>query len=402
MDMDKIGIFIKEQRIKLGLSQNDLGDKLYVTRQAVSSWENGKCIPDSDLLLKLSELFSVSVNDILCGETLEESLLDLVDENNRKTSKIKRLLFLSLSTLLLSIILLLTLYFINNYNSIKVYTVKGKSTHFRILDGIVISTSKNTYFKLGFLEKKQSDIKINNIKIYYLKDDKEELLYEGDTNDRLFTDDKGYDELYRYKFNKYKNNLYIEVTYNDTEKEKLKLKVKEDFKNNYILSIDKNSVIKNDIEIAKTDKDIKDNIQDKNEYNENKKELIKPQEEIKKIPEKEVVQEEQKTINYEEIVEILKGKYDTDSSINSIEYQLGDGLSVVIGLYRSNIVIDTHKDSIDEKYLIKIGDDVKINYTKTENYEIVDRISGTEEELQTNNSLIINNIYNYLMLLYNE
>ena len=42
MDIQKTGKFIKEQRDKLGLSQNELSSMVHVTRQAVSNWENGK------------------------------------------------------------------------------------------------------------------------------------------------------------------------------------------------------------------------------------------------------------------------------------------------------------------------------------------------------------------------
>ena len=48
-----------------GLSQADLADKLGVTSQAVSKWECGNTIPDIDLLLELSHLYHVSINEIL-------------------------------------------------------------------------------------------------------------------------------------------------------------------------------------------------------------------------------------------------------------------------------------------------------------------------------------------------
>ena len=59
MDMEKIGKFLKELRTEKGLSQNKMGEQIHVTRQAISNWENGKAIPDSDILIKLSEIFNV-------------------------------------------------------------------------------------------------------------------------------------------------------------------------------------------------------------------------------------------------------------------------------------------------------------------------------------------------------
>lgn len=52
-------------RHKAGLSQTDLAQKLGVTSQAVSKWECGKAVPDIDLLLELSHLYNVTINDML-------------------------------------------------------------------------------------------------------------------------------------------------------------------------------------------------------------------------------------------------------------------------------------------------------------------------------------------------
>lgn len=52
-------------RKKAGLSQNDLADKVHVTRQAVSRWERGETVPEIETLKTLSELFGVTINDLL-------------------------------------------------------------------------------------------------------------------------------------------------------------------------------------------------------------------------------------------------------------------------------------------------------------------------------------------------
>lgn len=61
----KIGNFIKEKRIQFGWTQEQLASRLFVTRQAISKWERGLNIPDYDSLLHLSELFNLTINDIL-------------------------------------------------------------------------------------------------------------------------------------------------------------------------------------------------------------------------------------------------------------------------------------------------------------------------------------------------
>lgn len=76
---------ILELRTKMGLSQDELAEKVFVTRQAVSRWENGETVPNPDTLKLLSALFDVSINTLLgaprklicqcCGMPLEDSLL---------------------------------------------------------------------------------------------------------------------------------------------------------------------------------------------------------------------------------------------------------------------------------------------------------------------------------------
>ena len=72
-------------RTKKGLSQDELAEKIYVTRQAVSRWENGETTPNTETLKLLSKMFDVSINTLLgsprelicqcCGMPLEDSVI---------------------------------------------------------------------------------------------------------------------------------------------------------------------------------------------------------------------------------------------------------------------------------------------------------------------------------------
>ena len=74
---------ILELRTKNGLSQDELAEKVYVTRQAVSRWENGETTPNTETLKLLSKVFNVSINTLLgsprqlicqcCGMPLEDA-----------------------------------------------------------------------------------------------------------------------------------------------------------------------------------------------------------------------------------------------------------------------------------------------------------------------------------------
>ena len=61
---------IKILRTQKGMSQEELAEKLSVVRQTVSKWEQGLSVPDSELLIKLAEIFEVSVGELL-GETIQ-------------------------------------------------------------------------------------------------------------------------------------------------------------------------------------------------------------------------------------------------------------------------------------------------------------------------------------------
>ena len=52
-------------RTQKGLSQEALAEQVYVTRQAVSRWENGETVPNTETLIRLSKLFDVSINTLL-------------------------------------------------------------------------------------------------------------------------------------------------------------------------------------------------------------------------------------------------------------------------------------------------------------------------------------------------
>lgn len=74
LDVQKIAAFLVEQRHKLGMTQVDVANKLNVSYQAVSKWENGT-LPNVEILAELARLFHVTVDEILVGRKKgEESL----------------------------------------------------------------------------------------------------------------------------------------------------------------------------------------------------------------------------------------------------------------------------------------------------------------------------------------
>lgn len=83
----EIGKKLKAARQGSGLTQEQVAERLYVSRQTISNWENEKSYPDIVSVVRLSDLYSISLDDLLKGdakmlEHLGEST-DIVKSNQR-------------------------------------------------------------------------------------------------------------------------------------------------------------------------------------------------------------------------------------------------------------------------------------------------------------------------------
>lgn len=72
----EFGKQLKQRRKDLNLTQADVAEKLYVTRQTVSNWEVGKNYPDLNMLIKISDVYQVSIDSLLRGD---EDLKNYID-----------------------------------------------------------------------------------------------------------------------------------------------------------------------------------------------------------------------------------------------------------------------------------------------------------------------------------
>ena len=139
----EIGKFIQEERKNLGMTQEELASKIYVTSKAVSKWENGRGLPNIDGMIRLAELFNISVNELLMAKRMntEEKIIsaDKTIINNMKKNR-KKMICLNI---LLSILMCLCLCFLEvilymaNVSSIYAYMIFG----IVILLGIIIEAS---------------------------------------------------------------------------------------------------------------------------------------------------------------------------------------------------------------------------------------------------------------------
>ena len=79
-DMQQVGSRISKLRKSIGITQTGLADRLGISFQAVSNWERGVSMPDISKLKELSEIFGVTVDEILGGGTHSELVRELIEK----------------------------------------------------------------------------------------------------------------------------------------------------------------------------------------------------------------------------------------------------------------------------------------------------------------------------------
>lgn len=82
----EIGNQIRKYRAELSISQEELAEKIYVSRQTVSNWENAKSYPDIHSLLLMSVLFDVSLDELIKGD-MEKMKTEINADNIRKFNR---------------------------------------------------------------------------------------------------------------------------------------------------------------------------------------------------------------------------------------------------------------------------------------------------------------------------
>lgn len=92
MNLYIISQYLQLLRKKHGFTQEDLAKQLHISRQAISKWETGNTIPNLEILLKLSKLYDVSINDILEPNIPHEIICIFEEINKLSKDKVKQIL----------------------------------------------------------------------------------------------------------------------------------------------------------------------------------------------------------------------------------------------------------------------------------------------------------------------
>ena len=97
----ELGNQIKKYRNELSLSQDALAEKVYVSRQTISNWENGKSYPDVNSLVLLSEVFQTSIDRLIRGD-VEVMKKQVRSEDTREFKRLNTLYFILFLALMVS------------------------------------------------------------------------------------------------------------------------------------------------------------------------------------------------------------------------------------------------------------------------------------------------------------
>jgi len=95
-----IGKRLKDARIESGYTQEQVAEQLDVSRQTISSWENGRTFPDIVSVVSLSDIYDVSLDVLIKGD---EKMLEHLEESTNIVKSNKKLLFAIIANILTAI-----------------------------------------------------------------------------------------------------------------------------------------------------------------------------------------------------------------------------------------------------------------------------------------------------------
>lgn len=101
----EIGKKLKDARMRSGFTQESVAEKVNVSRQTISNWENEKSYPDITSVIELSNLYSISLDELLKGD---EKMMEHLEESTNVVKSTRKLIGAILLNII-TVILLITL-----------------------------------------------------------------------------------------------------------------------------------------------------------------------------------------------------------------------------------------------------------------------------------------------------
>ena len=223
------------------LTQKEIGDIIGVSDRTISKWENGTTVPDLCQIRNICKKLEISPSLLIKSE---KKLSDDITNLRRKIGKILNYILhnIFLITFIL-VFMLLLLYFINNYNSIKIYDLKYNSENISFENGYLFKTKVTNILIIN-------DIKINKIKynpidtkvkLYTLVNGDKKIIYTSENLNNIYIEENksGADLLSKDVIESIKQNLYLLIETKDENNNdynyECQITFKEKYNNNKLL-----------------------------------------------------------------------------------------------------------------------------------------------------------------------
>lgn len=199
MDQEKIGRFIYELRTKNKMTQKSLADRLFVTSQAISKWENGRGIPDIEQIKRISDIFGVSMKEIIEGEIAKPNI-------NTRNNKKKIIILLAI---LVVFVLSLVLLFYKREDNFTFRKINADNSCFLVKGIVAFNKNKKSIYISNIECNRENDYDYLDIEciLYEMNNNVENIIYEyGDIKEI-----DSYDKKVVKSLNELLNNVEFDI-----------------------------------------------------------------------------------------------------------------------------------------------------------------------------------------------
>lgn len=224
VDPKKTGDFIRYLRKDKGMTQDDLGELVFISRKSVSKWETGISAPSLDMLERLSKVLGVSLEELIKGEFNDKS------KNKKFKNNYKRIImsivhskWFKIVGLIVGIIVfaLLALYLISKANEEKVYFIGHDGDSFTITGGTLTLSKGKSFVIIGEifsdLEEVTDETKFD-VEIYYKDSSGEDVLIVSFKDKAsMDLDNESYSYLKDIIGSKDCSNIYFKLGFRDDD-----------------------------------------------------------------------------------------------------------------------------------------------------------------------------------------
>lgn len=206
-------------RKERNITQKELADLIGVSDRTISKWENGSTVPDLETIKKLCNELGISPDSIVKSE---KNYKDRLQDFKRMVGKFLNYILKNIFLIgFIVVFILLLAYFINNYNTIRIYNLTYESENITFEDGYFFKTKVLNIITINNinLEKINYEPTSTKIELYtYLNGDKH-VIYESDTLNNIYIEEsKSYSDLLtKDVIENIKNNLYIKIYTTDID-----------------------------------------------------------------------------------------------------------------------------------------------------------------------------------------